>query len=108
MIDEKKAIEILKNAAWLGSNEDREQTEEAVKMAVEAIDKQISKEWRLIRLDYFKKYKVVCPVCNSEYTGNYDSYDEPSDFEYCPCCGHKMEINIENAWFEKGDTDASK
>lgn len=33
-----EAIEILKNAAWLGTNEDREQTEQAVDMAIQALE----------------------------------------------------------------------
>ena len=47
-------------------------------------------EWSAKRLDNFRKYKVTCTVCSAEYIGNYDSYDEPSDFNYCPNCGAKM------------------
>ena len=32
-----EAIQVLKNTAWLGSNEDREATEEAIDMAIEAL-----------------------------------------------------------------------
>lgn len=32
-----EATEILKNATWLGTNNDREKTEEAVNMAIEAL-----------------------------------------------------------------------
>ena len=32
-----EATEILKNAAWLGTNKDREKTEEAVNMAIKAL-----------------------------------------------------------------------
>ena len=33
-----EAIEILKNTAWLGTNEDRVKTEEAVAMAIQALE----------------------------------------------------------------------
>ena len=33
-----EAIYILRNAAWLGSNKEREKTEEAVEMAVKALE----------------------------------------------------------------------
>lgn len=36
-MDRKEAIYTLKNTAWLGTNEDREKTEQAVDMAIEAL-----------------------------------------------------------------------
>lgn len=35
----KEAVDILRNAAWLGTNEDREKVEEAVEMAVELLER---------------------------------------------------------------------
>ena len=35
-----EAIEILKNAAWLGTDKDREQTETAVEMAISALEQE--------------------------------------------------------------------
>lgn len=45
-------------------------------------------EWIHEDLDNFRKYKVTCPHCGAWYIGNYDAYDEPSDFNYCPHCGN--------------------
>lgn len=45
-------------------------------------------EWIYEDLDNFRKYKVTCPHCGAWYVGNYDAYDEPSDFNYCPHCGN--------------------
>jgi hypothetical protein len=48
-------------------------------------------EWEYEQLDEYKYYKVTCPYCNAEYWGNYDAYNEPDDFNYCPNCGAKMD-----------------
>jgi rubrerythrin len=42
-------------------------------------------------LDKFRKYEVVCSECGARYIGNYDAYDEPSEFNYCPNCGTQMD-----------------
>ena len=47
--------------------------------------------WFSKMLDNFRKYEVVCSECGARYIGNYDSYDEPYDFKYCPNCGARME-----------------
>ena len=44
-------------------------------------------KWIAKDLDNFRKYEVVCSECGSRYIGNYDAYDEPYDFNYCPNCG---------------------
>lgn len=48
-------------------------------------------KWIDKMLDNFRKYEVVCSECGARYVGNYDAYDEPSDFNYCPNCGARME-----------------
>ena len=48
-------------------------------------------EWKHKMLDNFRKYEVVCSECGARYVGNYDAYDEPYDFKYCPNCGTEME-----------------
>ena len=50
-------------------------------------------EWRYKPLDKFRKYEVVCSECGTKYIGNYDAYDEPYDFNYCPRCGARMEAS---------------
>lgn len=42
-------------------------------------------------LDNFKKYQVTCSECGWIGIENYDSYVDPSDFNYCPNCGANME-----------------
>ena len=48
-------------------------------------------KWESKMLDKFRKYEVTCSECGAKYIGNYDAYDEPCDFGYCPNCGAKME-----------------
>lgn len=67
--DEAKTI--LLNAAWLGTNETREKTEEAVRMAVDALSQQYD------RKQYEKGYKdalkaLKAEVKNSPYTKSYE------------------------------------
>lgn len=45
-------------------------------------------EWIYEDLDNFRKYKVTCPHCGAWFVGNYDAYDDPSEFLYCPHCGN--------------------
>lgn len=42
-------------------------------------------------LDAFRKYEVICSECKARYVGNYDAYDEPCEFNFCPNCGCEME-----------------
>lgn len=51
-------------------------------------------KWVYKPLDKFRKYQVKCSNCDIAFIGNYDAYDEPGDFNYCPNCGAKMdEVN---------------
>ena len=50
-------------------------------------------KWIAKDLDNFRKYEVVCSECGSRYIGNYDAYDEPCDFNFCPNCGADMRGN---------------
>ena len=43
-------------------------------------------------LDNFRKYEVKCSECGFIGIGNYDQYLEPIDFNYCPNCGAKMDL----------------
>ena len=79
------AVEALddSNDAYIKENE-------RLKKRIAELEAQIPKEgeWIYEDLDNFRKYKVTCPHCGAWYIGNYDAYDEPSDFNYCPQCGN--------------------
>lgn len=47
-------------------------------------------EWKYEQLDEYKFYKVTCPYCDACYMGNYDAYNDPDEFNYCPNCGADM------------------
>ena len=49
-------------------------------------------KWIGKQLDNFRKYEVTCSNCGWVGIENYDSYNEPSDFNYCPDCGAKMDL----------------
>lgn len=48
-------------------------------------------EWEYRQLDEYKYYEVSCSCCGAKYWGNYDAYNEPDGFYYCPNCGAKMD-----------------
>ena len=81
--------------AWWG-NEEKEMFDSIVDVqpTVDAVPV-VHGEWRDKMLDNFRKYEVVCSVCGARYIGNYDAYDEPWDFNYCPNCGAKMDGGVE-------------
>lgn len=56
-----EAIDILRNAAWLGSDADRERTEEAIEVAIKMLEKEIPKKPKLFERTYPKKW--ACPNC---------------------------------------------
>lgn len=48
--------------------------------------------WKYKILDNFKKVECTCTHCGWSGVDNYDSYVDISDFEYCPNCGAKMDL----------------
>lgn len=68
-----------------------EKTEQANRIVLEKGYRKVERgEWMHKGLDCFRKYQVTCPFCQAEYVGNYDAYDEPEDFNFCPNCGADM------------------
>lgn len=53
-------------------------------------------EWEYRQLDEYKYYEVTCSCCGAKYWGNYDAYNEPDEFYYCPNCGAKMDGESED------------
>ena len=49
-------------------------------------------KWIGKQLDNFRKYEVTCSNCDWIGIENYDSYDNPFEFNYCPSCGTKMDL----------------
>ena len=47
--------------------------------------------WIGRQLDNFRKYEVKCSECGWTGIENYDSYVDPSDFNFCPNCGARMD-----------------
>ena len=47
--------------------------------------------WIEKKLDNFRKWELRCSQCDWVGISNYDAYDEPFDFNYCPNCGAKMD-----------------
>lgn len=46
--------------------------------------------WIEKKLDNFRKWELRCSECGWVGISNYDAYDEPFDFNYCPNCGANM------------------
>ncbi len=69
----RRAIEILKNAAWLGTNTDRERIEEAVQMAVSTLEKEAWKEEHPVSPLHLKKHS-----------------DPPTEDNSCMYCNNRM------------------
>ena len=63
-----EAIEILRNAAWLGTDADRERTEEAIEVALDMLDRQMPKKPKLLERIYPKTW--VCPNCGMSVTSS--------------------------------------
>lgn len=74
------AIQYIRNAAWLGSNADRDKVEEAVEMAVEALKKQMPKKAELDVED------LICPVCGADVEWK----------RYCEECGQRIDTGDES------------
>lgn len=72
-----KAIYLLRNASWLGSNETREQTEIAVQMAVKALEIFKQSEWIPCseRLPIPNTNILFCTDTTTTGEGRYEGFD---------------------------------
>lgn len=84
--NESEAIECLKSNTPLGGYS---MLQESVAMAVQALEKQISKKPTYEGDGYADGHLVydtwICPRCEKRYEVDYDNYD------YCPNCGQKLD-----------------
>ena len=86
-----EAIKILRNTAWLGTNEDREKTEQAIEVVAEALDQEPSRatgKW----ITEEGSYETICNKCKCEA---FDKDGEYFKSDYCPNCGARMESDDE-------------
>ena len=72
-------------------NTTKEELIEAMKIAIQALEKQIPK--KPIRHTAWENFK--CPACGSaeivQYDTEYREYDKDCKFEYCSDCGQKLD-----------------
>lgn len=86
-----EAIHRLKNTAWLGTNKDREETEQAVDMAIEALSAdRPNGEWEFVDNEIFAG-EYFCSVCGKR--AEVDLYGEWILSNFCPMCGAEMADN---------------
>ena len=86
LIDREEAIKAVEDKL-----DDLHSEEIAVRILKSLPSAEKTGRWVSKDLDNFRKYEVVCSECGARYVGNYDAYDEPYDFNYCPNCGARME-----------------
>lgn len=85
-----EAIEILNNTAWLGTDIGIK-VYPAVKMAVDALEKQIPKKLYYVSdgdADGYPVWDYFCPACESELDGC-------SYYDFCPYCGQALDWSDE-------------
>lgn len=90
-IDRQAAIEAAKHA-WAKGLEPTQYIEMIPAADVAPV---VHGRWKIKLLNDYQKYSVTCSICGWVGIDNYDSYDDPSDFNYCPNCGAKMDLENE-------------
>ena len=84
-----EAIRTLCNTAFVGVKGNEYKVAEAVRLAVEAIEKQIPKTPNYEGDGYWDGELVydtwICPNCGKDYEVDYE------DYKYCPECGQAID-----------------
>lgn len=79
------------NPQGIPLNATKEELTEAMRMSIQALEKQIPK--KPIRHAAWEDFK--CPACGSTeirpYDTEYREYDKDCEFEYCSDCGQKLD-----------------
>lgn len=83
------------NPQGIPLNTTKEELAEAMRIAIQALEKQIPK--KPIRHAVWEDFK--CPACGSTeirpYDTEYREYDKDCEFEYCSDCGQKLDWSDE-------------
>ena len=74
------AIFYLKNTPVIANNADKETDQNAYDMAIEALEKQIPKKFKMV-----DNYTPVCPVCGEAIW----------DMNWCDSCGQRLDVDEE-------------
>ena len=77
---ENEAIELIENDLKLHSKDLSSKYKNGLRMAINALEKQIAKKPEMEK--YTKRKLYFCPICGTEVT----------DCKYCPYCGKKIKV----------------
>ena len=83
----KEAIDDLKLKIFSGLLS--EQLEDIYLLAIEALEKQVTKQWKHEE-DFCGETIYVCPVCD-EFFSLIDGTMQDNNYNHCPACGQRLE-----------------
>lgn len=78
-----EAIYRLRNCAWLGTHKDREETEQAVEVAIKALQDRPQGKWKAKSFHEF-----FCDNCGFSF--DMMKCDFLENMKFCPNCGARM------------------
>lgn len=61
-----------------------------IRLAIEAIEKQMPKKPKTLTVEYYKTYTFECE-CGFKAKSNCTQSIEVRDLDYCPCCGQAID-----------------
>ena len=82
------------NPQGIQLNTTKEELKEAIRMSIQALEKQIPKK-PYIQQDDRNNDCLECPSCDSFIGYEYDCRDEHYQINYCPCCGQAIDWSDE-------------
>ena len=94
-----EAIYRLKNTAWLGTNKDREETEQAVDMAIEALSADAVSLTGTMK--YLTKPHNYCEVVRCKDCKNWRESNSEDEESYCYIDGRTTDSTDYCSWGER-------
>ena len=94
-----EAIHRLKNTAWLGTNKDREETEQAVDMAIEALSAEYEDYEHASLVDIKEPLKVLVVRCKD--CKNWRESHSEDEESYCYIDGRTTDSTDFCSWGER-------